>query len=139
MKHTVEKQLEDKRITAPVAVDPDFFDAIDVSAMIHGGIGANATWDHNNGNVPYCLGGHIDWLTTDVAENNRLREHVTALTGESVIGFNDELVQRINKQKNRASHKPTWQNADRRVSFDEYCAESGWIRGLGSAPCVLTP
>lgn len=99
-------------------IQADVYDVIELSAHVYGGIGAHSNYD-GAGN-PNCLAGHINGATAA-----GLSEEVREAVEEPFIGgltfLNDQAVLNINARKGV--------QGGARVSFEEYVAERGWVRG----------
>lgn len=92
----------------------DVYDTLELSALAYDGIGAGRFCRDN---TPCCVFGHA-YRAVAVG----LDVITDALRSAGIgINNNDEAVERINKRKN----KPF----DTRVSFAEWCAELGVVRG----------
>lgn len=109
----------------PRPLDPDIYDALELSAMEFGGIGrliayeSDSEWD-SVVVKPVCLWGHLDYIGAynDLSTNSLSLEK--ALNGP-IVSENDKGVLNINLKKGR--------DPNARVSFEEWCEYFGIVRG----------
>ena len=120
-------------------LDKDVYDALELSALAHGGIGADRTFDYSEfyaDPTPCCLMGHVDMIAGRsldevgrVIDSNYFARHeiIAALctaTGENyLVGFNDRHVRRVNAKRGLSD------DLSARVPFDVYMKEAGIERG----------
>lgn len=107
----------------------DVFDALELSALAFGGIGAGAWYEDTTGEryvgwrddrVPFCAIGHAEFVDAGVA--------VAALKAVGIdIGLNDISVQAINLRKNPRPERSL--DLQKRVPFRDWCSELGVVRG----------
>jgi hypothetical protein len=100
--------------SAKVKLPPELFDLLHLSALEHGGIGANFYYG-GNADEPHCVIGHANDLQWNLGAPLR-----TALERQKFEPFrdNDPAVYRINK---RRGESVMWA----RVPFEEWCLEAG--------------
>jgi hypothetical protein len=105
-----------KTITLPA----DIFDALELSAYAHGGIGAGLV---SVGDAPFCLIGHVKEVLD--AESSYYGAGYLTLVALQDRGLdyrvNDHIVHNINARKRRPHHT--------RVTWRQYIAEGNIVRG----------
>lgn len=102
-------------------LDPDVYDALELSALAFGGIGAGRCY-LNNGD-PFCAVGHLDSIADNAADARRGYGAVLRLFGGRSVGLsNDNAVIRYNAGKNRPKYA--------RIPFEAWCKELGIVRGV---------
>lgn len=105
----------------PVRVLPaDVYDTLELSALVWGGIGADAY--HDDRGCPLCVYGHA-YSAVGPGETSTPASVLSAFTNSRPIstGNNDHAVHAINRRK--GTHLRA------RVTFEEWCAELNVIRG----------
>lgn len=90
----------------------DVYDALELSALVYGGIGAGRFREANG--VPYCVLGHASDLDVDV--HGALRDSGIG------VATNDDAVYAINVRRGTGYQ-------DARVSFEDWRTEIGVTRG----------
>lgn len=111
--------------TKPVRVlDADVYDALELSAMIYGGIGQPDLFsDIPEGpfTAPVCILGHCEWADPTPNWRGYVVNAVQDLFTDGA-GFNsDNAVIAINRRRGRPE--------ETRVPFAEWCHETGVVRG----------
>lgn len=110
--------------TKTVKVIPaDVYDALEFSALAFGGIGGGCLND--SGGAPCCLMGHMDACSPmESAEGYDGWQEMEAAVVDPVWSLgtkNDHTVSAINARKMYPQYT--------KVTFEEYVAERGWVRG----------
>lgn len=102
---------------------PDVYDALELSALAYGGIGAFTVGTEEKG--PVCVLGHVRFLAgVPLASwTPSMNADYVALRNAVPVGpyENDAAVARINRRRDKPE--------SRRVSFADWCAELGVVRG----------
>lgn len=97
----------------------DVYDALELSALAYGGIGAGSwsQWGGDMAGAPYCAFGHAGHLDAFGCHT------VAEALADARIGVctNDNAVIRINTRAGMPGMN--------RVSFEDWCAELGVVRG----------
>lgn len=101
----------------------DVYDTLELSAHVFKGIGAPEVGEYDGGTIicPICIYGHAAFVTDAFGI---LRDPIARALDEVGIdgsSDSDEAVYRINARKRRPSTS--------RVTFPEWCAELGVVRG----------
>lgn len=103
----------DKRMTDPKPLHPDVYDALELSALVHGGVGRDSFakffgGDPRSGDCPNCIHGHALFL-----EGNEEYGAVCKRLWDAGIEYdvNDEAV-----------------NGDVVIDWEEYCKRTGIVR-----------
>lgn len=101
----------------------DVYDALELSALAFGGIGAPQVWERTNNDVPCCIWGHSAFATGHEYSFNDKSPVRKALNRVRIDGADDSdpAVYAINDRRRRPR--------DSRVSFAAWCAELGVVRG----------
>jgi hypothetical protein len=108
-------------------IPADVYDTLELSAHAHGGIGLDQMYLKDR-KTPCCLLGHIEEAAGksdagfDYSAQNEMMDAIRDAQGSSSIsGENDTAVAQINQRLGRARTA--------RVSFAQYVAARGWVRG----------
>lgn len=96
----------------------DVYDALELSALVYGGIGARYFWDESGpSRSPCCIYGHAHAL----GDNVRADEIFDAFHATGVsTSASDNAVWVINDRRG---------TRNQRISFEDWCAEMGVRRG----------
>ena len=102
-----------------IVLPRDVYDTLELSAYAYGGIGGGSLTSNRNGD-PYCAHGLAEFAC---GRNAGEISPVEAALYDAHIGViqNDEAVETINRRNGRDD----WH----RVSFEEWAAELGIVRG----------
>jgi hypothetical protein len=113
----------------PVRVlDADVYDALQLSAMIYGGIGCPFDTGEFEYRCPCCLVGHINFLCGDQKEEDEIFARTSGLALTSFES--DSAVEAVLVRKGVVGEKEeAWDKPYPRISFPEWCAELGVVRG----------
>jgi hypothetical protein len=103
--------------TAKRVLPADVYDALELAALAFDGIGAGFMYHYNNTDMPCCVHGLAQFACDDMTMNNAL--FIAGIEGKD----NDAAVAAINERKNPGGY------TDTNVTFEEWCAELGVVRG----------
>lgn len=114
--------------TKPVRVlDADVYDALELSALVYGGIGAGSVNEY--GEKPFCVLGHIGFAANSDVFVDGAYAAMRAALGVAFTGREGGLVADVNNDAVRAINRRHGDPQDSRVPFAAWCAELGIMRG----------
>lgn len=108
----------------------DVYDTLEFSALVFGGIGAGPIYTNSEGGpCPVCAHGHLQ-LARGIDGRTALDDFMADRGPSRILvdagidgGESDVAVVRINTRKGHGTY------CDGRVSFKDWCAELGVVRG----------
>ena len=113
--------------TPPTRVLPaDIFDALEFSALVHGGIGARQYFAQEDHRAPLCIIGHACFLDG--------RDAPLGLSWSNSVGGVERAVRQlglciVHENDNAVDRLADSEDPDARIPFDAWCQALGVVRG----------